>query len=68
MSYLLDIDDFSVGLLDLLQLADEVPETRLGNNMILGKNPHAVYGRLGVAFGGQTAANHHIFSVFSVEL
>lgn len=50
-------DDLAVGLLDLLELHQEVPETGLGNDLIGGKNAHAVELGGGVALGGQMAAN-----------
>ena len=38
---LLHGDDLSGRLLELPQLSQEVPETRLGHNHIRGKNPHS---------------------------
>jgi hypothetical protein len=34
-------DNLTVGLLDLLQLAEVVPEAGLGDNVVGRKNPHA---------------------------
>lgn len=50
-------DDLTIGLLDLLELHQEVPETGLGNDLIGGKDAHAVELGGGVALGGQMAAN-----------
>jgi hypothetical protein len=41
-TYDVEADDFTVGLLDLLQLGEEVPETRLGHNCVRGEDAHAV--------------------------
>lgn len=35
-------DDLSVGLLDLLQLSEVVPESRLGDNVVGSENSHSV--------------------------
>jgi hypothetical protein len=43
-------DDLTVGLLDLAELAKEVPEPRLGDNLVGRKDAHAVDlgGRVGI--------------------
>lgn len=55
MSYLVQADDLAVGLLDLAQLGEEVPETALGDDIVGSEDAHAVElgGRVGV--GGQVA-------------
>lgn len=49
--------DLSGGLLELVQLAQEVPETGLGHNVVWGEDPHFVQGGVGLLVGGQLAAN-----------
>lgn len=58
---LVQADDLTVGLLDLLQLGQEVPEAGLGNDLIGCENSHAVQlgGRVGLA--GQMAPNDLVF-------
>ena len=56
-TYLVQADDLTVGLLDLLQLHQEVPEARLGDDIIGGEDAHAVQLGGGVGLGGQVAAN-----------
>ena len=41
-TYLVDGDDLTVRLLDLAELAQEVPESRLGNDLVGRKDAHAV--------------------------
>lgn len=41
-AYLVDGNNFSIGLLDLPQLHQEIPEPRFSNDHIRSKNPHAV--------------------------
>lgn len=41
-TYSLDLHNLSTGLLHLAQSAQEIPESRLGNNDIRSKDPHAV--------------------------
>jgi hypothetical protein len=48
-------DDLAVGLLDFLELHQEVPETRLGDDLIGGKNAHAVKLGGGVGLAGEVA-------------
>ena len=38
-------NDLSVGLLDLLQLSEVVPESGLGDNIVGGKDPHSAVNR-----------------------
>ena len=54
---LLEGHNLAGGLLELVQLAQEVPETGLGHNVIRGEDPHFVHGRIGLLLGGQLAAN-----------
>lgn len=58
---LVQADDLTVGLLDLLQLGKEVPEARLGNDLIGSEDSHAVQlgGRVGL--GRQMATNDLVF-------
>lgn len=55
--YLVEGDDLAVCLLDLPQLGEEVPETRLGHNIVGGKDAHAVKLRGGVGLTGEETAN-----------
>lgn len=56
-TYHVDANDLTGGLLDLLETAHEVPVSRLGNNLIGGKDPHAVQSRGGVGLCRQMTAN-----------
>lgn len=58
---LLDVDDFAGGLLELLQLTQEVPETRLGDNAIGRKDSHLVERSGGLLLCRQLAADHLVF-------
>lgn len=57
---LLDRDDLTSGLLDLLEAAQEVPESGLGNRSVGGKDGHAVKGGGRVGLGGQVTADDRI--------
>lgn len=50
-------DDLTVGLLDLLELGHEVPETGLGNDIVRGEDAHAVELGSGVSLVGEEAPN-----------
>jgi len=50
-------DDFTIGLLDLSELHQEVPETGFCNHGVGCKNPHAIELWSGVGVGGQVAPN-----------
>jgi len=58
---LVEADDLTVGLLDLPQAGEEVPETALSNNRVGRKDAHTVElgSRLGVS--GQMAPNDLVF-------
>ena len=60
-THLVQGDDLAVRLLDLAELAEEVPEPRLGNDIVGRKNAHAVDlgGRVGLA--GEVAADDLVF-------
>lgn len=60
-TYLVQADNLTVGLLDLLQLHQEVPEAGLGDNLIGGEDAHAVQLRGGVSLGGQVAPDDLVF-------
>lgn len=47
----------SLGFLDLLQFAHEVPETGFGDHVVLGEDAHAEDLRLGVCLSGDAAPN-----------
>jgi hypothetical protein len=53
-------DDLAVGLLDLAQLHQEVPEARFRDDRVVGKYSHAVEFRGGICVGGQVAPDHLI--------
>lgn len=40
-TYGVDGNDLSVGLLDLVELSEEVPESGLGNDLVGGEDPHS---------------------------
>lgn len=48
-----EADDLTVGLLDLTELGQEVPEARLGHNGVGREDAHAVQLGRGVSLGGQ---------------
>lgn len=52
-TYHVQADDLTVGLLDLTELGQEVPEPRLGHNSVGRKDAHAVQLGRGVCLGGQ---------------
>lgn len=56
-TYRLDGYDLTGGLLDLLEAAQEVPETGLGDRLVGGEDGHAIQGRGGVSLRGQMTAN-----------
>lgn len=56
-TYHVETDDLSVGLLDLAELHQEVPESRLSDNIVGSEDAHAVQLRGGVGLGGQVAPN-----------
>lgn len=60
-TYLVDGNDLTGGLLDLLQAAKEVPVPRLGNNGVGSKNPHAVQSGRRVGLGRLMPANDLVF-------
>ena len=60
-AYLVQAHDLTVGLLDLLQLHQEVPEAGLGDDIIGGEDAHAVQLGGGVGLGRQMAANDLVF-------
>jgi hypothetical protein len=61
VSHLVKANDLTVGLLDLTELHQEVPETGLCDNGVGSKDAHPVElgGRVGL--GGQVAANDLVF-------
>lgn len=59
--YLIQRDDFAIGLLDFSQLGEKVPEPRLGDNVVGRKDAHAVQLRGRVAIGRQVTANDLVF-------
>ena len=60
-TYHVECDDLAIGLLDLPDLRQEVPETRLGDNGVVGEDAHAVQLRGWVGIGGQVAPNDLVF-------
>lgn len=58
---LVEADDLTVGLLDLPQAGEEVPETALGNNRVGRKDAHTVELRSGLGVSGQMAPNDLVF-------
>ena len=55
-------NDLTGGLLHLTELTNEVPETRLGDRLVDGEDPHAVELGRGLLLGGKVASNHHVLS------
>ncbi len=60
-THLVQRDDLTVRLLDLAELAEEVPEPRLGDNIVGRKNTHAVDLGGGVGLAGEVAADDLVF-------
>jgi hypothetical protein len=58
---LVDGNNLTGGLLDLLELGQEVPESRLGDNLVGGENSHSVELLLGSSLGRQLSANNLVF-------
>ena len=54
-------DDLAIRLLDLAELGKEVPETRLGDDLVGRKDTHAVELRRGVGVRGQKTPNDLVF-------
>ena len=46
--YLLAADNLTSGLLELAQLAQEIPKARFGHNVVWSKDPHPVERRIGL--------------------
>jgi len=57
-----DGNNLTGGLLHLSELTNEVPETRLCDRLVDGKDPHAVELGRGLLLGGKVASNHHVLS------
>jgi hypothetical protein len=60
-TYHIDADNLAVGLLDLAELHQKVPESGLGNDLVRGEDPHAVQLRGRVGLGGQVAPDDLVF-------
>lgn len=60
-THLVDGDDLTGRLLDLAELAKEVPEPRLGHDLVGRKNAHAVDLGGGVDLCGQMAPDNLVF-------
>jgi hypothetical protein len=58
---LVQADDLTVGLLDLPQAGEEVPETALSNNRVGRKNAHTVELGSGLGVSGQMTPNDLVF-------
>lgn len=61
LTNLIDGNNFTGGLLDLLQATHEVPVTRLGDNIIGSKDPHPIETGFGLSLGGQMTPNNLVF-------
>lgn len=55
ITYHVDADDLAVALLDLPELGQEVPEPRLGDDLVGREDAHAVQLGRGVGLRGQIA-------------
>lgn len=64
---LLDLDDLTVGLLDLLQLRQKVPESRLGDDVVWRKDGHAVQRWVGDLAGGQMTTHNSVLTKLQME-
>lgn len=56
-----NVNDFSGGLLELLQLTKEIPETGLGDDSVGGEDPHFVERSLWLLLCGQFAPDDFVF-------
>jgi len=56
-----DSDNLTVGLLDLLQLPQKVPEPRLGDDLVGSKDPHPVELGGGLGLGREGSAEDRVF-------
>lgn len=61
LTYHVQADDLTVGLLDLAELHQEVPEAGLGDHSVRRKYAHAVQLWRWVCLGGQMAADDLVF-------
>jgi len=59
--YLVEGDDLAIGLLDLPQLGEEVPEPRLGDNLVGCEDAHAEKLGYRVGLGRHVAADDLVF-------
>jgi hypothetical protein len=59
---LVNADDFTGSLLDLLQFAQEVEETRLGDDLIGGEDAHLEELRIGLIGISELAADDLVFT------
>lgn len=66
-THLVQADDLTVGLLDLAQLGEEVPETGLGDDIVGSKDAHAVQLGSWVGVRGQVAPNDLVFDETSAH-
>ena len=55
-------DNFSSGTLNLLELTQEVEETRFGNDFVGSEDAHLVELRSGILFGGEFTTDNLIFN------
>ena len=58
VTYHVEADDLTVGLLDLTELGQEVPEPRLSDDGVGRKDAHAVQLGRGVGLGGQVTPDN----------
>lgn len=59
---LVDVQNLPRGLLHLVHLVEEVPETGLGHHLVGRKDLHAVDGGVGVGICGDVAAHHLVLT------
>jgi hypothetical protein len=58
VAYLVDVQNFTSGLLHLAHLVHEVPESGLSSDLIAGKQLHSVCRGVGISGGGGLSADH----------
>jgi hypothetical protein len=63
LNNLVEGDDLTVDLLELLQGAHEVPETGAGNDGVLGEQTHTVDGGAGLGLSGLSATDNEVLLV-----
>lgn len=65
---LLDLNNLTIGLLDLLQLGQKVPEARLCNDVVRSKNGHPEQWWIGEGGRGQVATHNSVLTELRAKI